>query len=158
MEHDDDCKLFVEMWNESEEFRTLMLTAKGATPKQIKIAADFLNDRKTGKFLTIADTAADTKADFVVRVQDDSMVGMRIHGGDWVFIQQQSEVENGDIAAVVIGDDKAVHLTRFYRYDDIVILHPENPDYQETVYTGTDSNAVRILGKAVAFQSKLSRK
>ena len=149
---------FLQMMMDVPEFQELVKAAQGCTEEQIRVAVDFLNDRKAVKYLPVADVDADIKADFVVLVNGDSMIGARIHDGDLVFIQQQSEVENGDIAAVVIGDNEEITLTRFYRYGDMVILHPENPIYQETVCTGTDSNSIHILGKAVAFQSKLSRK
>ena len=143
---------------EDPELFRLMQIARTATPEQIKIAVDLLNDRKKKKLLQNADADANIEADFVLLVHGNSMTGARIHDNDLVFIKQQSELENGDIAAVVIGDDEEVHLTRFYRYGDIVVLHPENPMYRDTVYTGTDANTVRILGKAVAFQSELSRR
>lgn len=44
-------------------------------------------------------------ADFCVRVKGDSMIDARINDGDLVFIRQQPEVENGEIAAVLIDNE-----------------------------------------------------
>lgn len=80
------------------------------------------------------------------------MVGARINDGDIVFIRQQPEVENGEIAVVAI-DDEAT-LKRFYRYsDDLIVLRAENPAYKDMEFRPEDHKDIRVLGKAVAFQS-----
>ena len=43
------------------------------------------------------------KADFCLIARGDSMIGARIHDGDIVFCRSQNMVENGEIAAVIIG-------------------------------------------------------
>lgn len=93
------------------------------------------------------------KADFCLRVQGDSMINTRIYDGDIVFIHQQPEVENGEIAAVAIDD--AVTLKRVYFADDSVMLRAENPKYKPMVFTKNDCLSFRILGKAVAFQGDI---
>lgn len=93
------------------------------------------------------------KADFCLRVQGDSMINARIYDGDIVFIHQQPEVENGEIAAVAIDD--AVTLKRVYFADDSVMLRAENPKYKPMVFTKNDCLSFRILGKAVAFQGDI---
>lgn len=97
------------------------------------------------------DATVDVQADYVIKVHGDSMTGARINDGDYVFIRQQPEVENGEIAAVAIGDEAT--LKRFYKYGDVVVLRAENPDFQELTYSGSELDQVHILGKAVAFQS-----
>ena len=81
------------------------------------------------------------------------MTGARIHDGDIVFVRSQPDVENGEIAVVAI-DDEAT-LKRVYKYGELVVLRPENPDYKEMQYGPNDGHDVRILGKAVAFQSNI---
>ena len=48
----------------------------------------------------------DIDADFCLRAKGDSMINARIMDGDIVFIRQQPEVENGEIAAVAIDDSR----------------------------------------------------
>ena len=97
------------------------------------------------------DATVDVQADYVLKVHGDSMIGARINDGDYVFIRQQPEVENGEIAAVAIGDEAT--LKRFYKYGDVVVLRGENPEFKELTFSGEQLGQVRILGKAVAFQS-----
>lgn len=92
-------------------------------------------------------------ADFCVKVKGDSMIGARINDGDLVFIRKQPEVENGEIAAVLIDDE--VTLKRFHRNDGLVLLKPENAKYQPLMYTAKDFKEIKVLGKAIFFQSAL---
>ena len=92
-------------------------------------------------------------ADFCLRVKGDSMINARINDGDIVFIHQQSDVDDGEIAAVLINDEAT--LKRVYKKNNEVILIAENPAYSPIIYKGYEVNEVRILGKAVAFQSEV---
>lgn len=92
-------------------------------------------------------------ADFCLRAKGDSMTGARIYDGDIVFVQSSPVVENGQIAAVAI-DDEAT-LKYFYQYGDTVVLRPANPKYDELTYSKEQLNHIRILGRAMAFQSAL---
>lgn len=93
------------------------------------------------------------KADFALRCQGDSMIDARILDGDIVYIHQQPSVENGEIAAVLIGDEAT--LKRVYISADTVTLMPANQKYSPLVYSGEEINEIRILGKAVAFTSAI---
>lgn len=101
------------------------------------------------------DASAEIKADFCVTARGDSMTGARIFNGDIVFIKEQSMVENGQIAAVVI--DNEVTLKRWYYYPDKskLVLQAENPTYEPFVYVGEELNTIRCLGRAVSFMSNL---
>ena len=92
-------------------------------------------------------------ADFCLEAKGDSMINARIFDGDIVFIKQQPDVENGEIAAVVMGDDAT--LKRVYKYDGTIQLRAENPMYAPMTFTGEQLNNIRIIGKAVAFQSRI---
>lgn len=93
------------------------------------------------------------KCDFTLICKGDSMINARINDGDIVYIKQQSQVDNGEIAAVLI--DNEATLKRVYIYDDKVVLQPENTKYPPFVYTKEEMNDIRILGKAVGFLSKI---
>ncbi|MBR5272800.1 MAG: helix-turn-helix domain-containing protein [Clostridia bacterium] len=95
-----------------------------------------------------------TPADFCLKAKGDSMTGARIYDGDIVFIRKCPTVENGEIAAVLIGDEAT--LKRVYKKGDTLELHPENPDFPIMTYKGVNLNSVRILGRAVAFYGKLN--
>jgi len=91
------------------------------------------------------------KADFALRCKGDSMINARIYDGDIVYIRQQPTVDDGQIAAVLIGDEAT--LKRVHFFPDHVVLEPENPQFRPLVYWENDMNSVRILGLAVAFTS-----
>ena len=91
-------------------------------------------------------------ADFCLRCQGDSMINARILDGDIVFIRKQPDVDDGQIAAVLI-DDEATLKRVYHNKDGGVTLAAENPAFAPMVFSAADCVEVRILGKAVAFLS-----
>ena len=81
------------------------------------------------------------------------MVGARIFDGDIVFIRRQESVDNGEIAAVAIDDEATLKRVYYYPSEGKIILMPENPKYAPLVYINEELESIKILGKAVAFQS-----
>lgn len=92
-------------------------------------------------------------ADFALRCKGDSMINARIFDGDLVFIKQQPDVNNGEIAAVLIGNEAT--LKRVYKYQSGIELRAENPLFAPINISADDNIEVRILGKAVSFLSKV---
>ncbi len=93
----------------------------------------------------------DVPADFALRCKGDSMINARIFDGDIVYIRQQPDVENGEIAAVLIGNEAT--LKKVHKYPNKLVLSPCNPIYDDLIYHEDPINEIRILGKAVAFTS-----
>ena len=93
------------------------------------------------------------KCDFTLVCKGDSMINARIFDGDIVCIRQQPEVENGEVAAVLIGNEATLKRVRLF--DDHIILEPENPMYKPLVFWGDEMKDVRILGKATHFISRV---
>ena len=98
-------------------------------------------------------TEAPVQADFALICKGDSMIGARIFDGDIVYIRQQTCVETGEIAAVLI--DGEATLKRVRCFEDRISLEPENPMYRPLILWGEDMNRARILGKAIAFTSTI---
>lgn len=96
-----------------------------------------------------------SKADFYLVAKDDSMINARIHDGDIVFVQKQEEVSNGEIAAVILNNEKTASIRRVYYYakEKLLILKPENPSFEDLIFLGHDLKNARIIGKVIAFQS-----
>lgn len=94
-------------------------------------------------------------ADFALICKGDSMINARICDGDVVYIRQQSMVENGEIAAVLIGNEATLKRVQFFPEKNMLILKPENPKYQDFVYLNEELDNVKILGKAVGFYSEI---
>ena len=95
------------------------------------------------------DVPEDMRCDFALRCKGDSMIGAGIHDGDAVYINIQPEVENGEIAAVRIGDEAT--LKRVYLHADYIELRPENPAYESIIRRRNEMNDVHIEGKAVGY-------
>lgn len=93
------------------------------------------------------------RADFCLKCQGDSMINARIHDGDIVFIRKQDIVNNGEIVAVIIDDEATLKRFYYYKEQNMVILRPENSKYKDIILTGEQLERVKVLGKAVAFQS-----
>lgn len=104
---------------------------------------------------SFAAAGAGVNADFCLRAHGDSMTGARIFDGDIVFIKAQDTVENGQIAAVIIGEEATLKRVYFYPEEGKLILSPENPKYAPLVYMGGELDSIKILGRAVAFQSSV---
>lgn len=85
---------------------------------------------------------------FTLTCKGDSMEP-RIHDGDLVAIRSQPEVENGEIAAVRIGEEAT--LKHVYLHENFIELRPENPAFSSIILSREDMNAVVIEGKAVGL-------
>ena len=94
-------------------------------------------------------------ADFCLRAEGDSMEGAGIYDGDVVLIRAQSSVDNGAVAAVIINDEATLKRVYYYPEDSKLILSPENNKYAPLVYSGDELKEVKILGQAIAFQSRV---
>ena len=84
---------------------------------------------------------------FALRVHGDSMMGVGIFDGDIAIVNAQPVAANGEIAAVVIGDE--ITLKRFFRSVDGIRLHAENSNYSDLLFNRSDSGAIRIAGVLV---------
>ena len=100
-------------------------------------------------------TDASLDAVFCLRAKGDSMTGARILDGDIVFIRSQNAVDNGEIAAVIIGDEATLKRVYYYPDDEKLILSAENPKYAPLVYVGEELSQIKIIGKAISFQSRI---
>lgn len=79
---------------------------------------------------------------FYLRANGDSMIGARIYDGDLLLIRKQPEVENGEIAAIIIGEEAV--LKRVYRNGEQLVLQSENPKYPPIFCPPAEA---RIIGK-----------
>lgn len=95
------------------------------------------------------DVPEDVRCDFCLECDGDSMIDVGIHSGDVVYIRIQPEVENGEIAAVRIGEEAT--LKKVYYDGERLILMPCNSAYQPKTYAGPALADIKIEGKAVGF-------
>ena len=145
-------------WSDGEYSVTGVHVAEPIKIKRLPILGDLACGQpiyadETRESFAMANGTLD--ADFCLRAHGDSMMGARIYDGDIVFIKSQNSVDNGEIAAVIINDEATLKRVYFYPDENKLILTPENPRYAPLVYLGTELEGIKILGKAVAFQSSV---
>ena len=88
-------------------------------------------------------------ADFALTCHGNSMAPT-ICDGDIVCIRRQPEVEQGEIAAVRVGDEAT--LKHFHRQGDTVMLLADNTAVcPPMIFTGPQLNELQIEGRAVGF-------
>ena len=89
---------------------------------------------------------------FYLTAKGDSMEP-KIPDGSDVLIRLQNDVEDGEIAAVLVNGDTEATLKRVKKQGSIVMLVAENNAYAP--YIVTKENPARILGKAVGVSFDL---
>lgn len=83
---------------------------------------------------------------FYLRAKGKSMEP-KIPDGSLVLIREQKDVENGEIAAVLVNGDTEATLKRVRKVQGSIILEPLNPDFSP--YIVNKENPGKILGKAM---------
>lgn len=90
--------------------------------------------------------------DFALKCRGRSMINLGVKEGDIVYIRSQPEVQNGQIAAVIVdGIESEATLKKFYRYDNQIVLVPANDEDKPFVYIGEEMARVHVQGLAVGF-------
>lgn len=90
---------------------------------------------------------------YALKCKGDSMKDARILDGDIVYIRPQPDVEDGQIAAVMVEGEAT--LKKVYRYPGVTVLRAANPDFPDQVYTAEQFLDVQIIGLAVGFSSRI---
>lgn len=87
--------------------------------------------------------------DFCLRCHGDSMIDAGIRDNDVVYIKTQPQVEDGEIAAVRIGDEAT--LKRVYYDGSTITLVPANSAYRPKSYSGPELDDIQIEGKVTGY-------
>jgi repressor LexA len=85
--------------------------------------------------LDVADWLEADGGTFALRVRGDSMIEDQIRDGDFVIVQRQTEVRNGQIAVAVLPNGEAT-LKRLYRERGRIRLQPSNSTMDPIYVTG----------------------
>lgn len=88
---------------------------------------------------------------FALKVKGNSMLP-RFCAGDVVIVRKQDDVDNGDIAVCLVGDDATIK--KVIKGSDSVTLVASNPSYDPLVFTGSDVENVHIIGKVIELRGK----
>ena len=84
------------------------------------------------------------RADYCLRVEGDSMIEANIFHGDIAFIRKSYDFLEGNVYAVVYGENENAVLKKVYRQDDGLLLMPCNQKYKPVF-----AKDVRVIGECV---------
>ena len=135
----------VELDDEPIQIRVLGKVAAGIP---IEAVEDVIGEE------TISKKMAETGDYFGLRISGDSMEPT-IHHGSIVIVRQQDDVENGDIAIVIVNGEDAT-CKKIEKFENGIMLIPINKAYEEKFYTNEEIEKlpVRIIGKVVESRTK----
>lgn len=89
---------------------------------------------------------------FALQAKGDSMEPT-IPDGAIVLLRVQPEVENGEIAAVLVNGDEEATLKRIRKENGFIWLVPDNPKHE--LKQITEDYPARIIGKAISYEKFL---
>lgn len=85
---------------------------------------------------------------FALRIQGESMRDLGMYDGDLIIVEQSANVRTGDVVVALVNNEVTVKTYR-PAPDNIIELHPANPDFKIQRYPASD---VSIQGKVVLLQ------
>ena len=86
------------------------------------------------------------RADYCLRVEGDSMKDANIYHGDIAFLKKNYDLYDGNIYAVVFGDDNNATLKQVYRQGESLVLLPANQNYSPIIVSAADA---MIVGECI---------
>jgi repressor LexA len=89
---------------------------------------------------------------FALRVKGDSMKDAGILPGDIAVLRRQEDVDNGEIAAVLIEDEATLKF--LYRRRGTLVLRGANATFSDIMIRSGEERAIRVLGKYVGLIRK----
>jgi len=99
-------------------------------------------------FQVSASMLSGQKTAYVLQVKGESLIEDGILDGDYVVIEKEKEVHQGDIVVALV-DDNLATLKKFYTENDRVVLRPANSTMQP-IYP----NRLTIQGRVVGLVRK----
>lgn len=91
---------------------------------------------------------------FALEIRGDSMEP-RMREGDVVIVRRQNEVENGEIAIVLVGNEDAT-CKKFYRLSGGVSLVSINPRYEPMFFSEEElkTTDIEVLGRVCELRAR----
>lgn len=89
---------------------------------------------------------------FALRVKGQSMIDANINDGDFIIIQPQKQVNQGEIAVVLIDNEATVK--KYYKDGNKIRLQPEN-ESMKPIIIDPKKKEISIVGKVKAVIRKM---
>ena len=144
----------------------------------VSVGALISGETATGTYIRVpvcGSVAAGIPIDAIENVEDyeevepslamgSELIGLRIKGssmeprftdGDVVIVRRQSNIENGEIAVVLVGGEEAT-VKKINKYSDGIRLMPTNPAFEPIYFSNEqiEQLPVTIVGKVVELRAK----
>jgi repressor LexA len=114
---------------------------------RVAAGSPILAQEHIDKTYYLEDSLFQRRPDYLLKVRGMSMRDAGIMDGDLLAVKSTREAKNGQIVVARLGDE--VTVKRFMRHNNLIELHPENPDYQTIVVEPGES--FEIEGLAVGL-------
>lgn len=143
-------------------FNSIPLAGMIAAGQPIPVpASDTWDSISTAERIEVPEDLVDKRENlYALRVKGNSMIDALVGDGDIVIIQPVSAVENGDMVAAWLKEEKEVTLKKIYYIegkgrssDGKIRLQPANPRYHPIL---TSPDNIEVQGKVVAVLRRLS--
>jgi repressor LexA len=138
----------IEILNEAKKVLPYMVPVVGS----IQAGAPILAIENIEENIALDPSIAGDKDTFLLRVRGNSMIDAHIMDGDLAMVRPQSTVEQGEIAAVLIGEEATIKY--FFKEDEFIRLQPANPR-MESILISEDKEHVKIIGKITGIIRKM---
>ena len=89
---------------------------------------------------------------FLLRVKGTSMINAGILEGDDIIVKKQNTANDGDIVVAFLLENEEATVKTFYRDQDIIILKPQNPNFEPRELKDTE---VQIMGRVTGLLRKM---
>ncbi len=91
---------------------------------------------------------------FALKIKGDSM-SPRILEGDTIIVKRQSDIRDGELAVVLVGNEDAT-VKKIAKHEDGITLIAFNPAFYPSFFTNREiiNLPVEILGKVVELRAK----
>ncbi len=138
----------IEILNEAKKVLPYMVPVVG----NIQAGIPILAIENIEENIALDPSLAGDKDTFFLKVRGNSMIDAHIMDGDLAMIRPQSTVEQGEIAAVLIGEEATIKY--FFKEEEFIRLQPANPD-MEPILIREDKEHVKIIGKITGLVRKM---
>ncbi len=98
---------------------------------QVACGTPILAEENIEKTVQLPTVIFGNRRSMLLRAKGDSMIGAGINDGDIIVAEICNQADNGQIVVALIDDSATVKT--FYKKKDHIILHPENPKYQDII-------------------------
>ncbi len=81
---------------------------------------------------------------YILKIKGESMINAGILDGDYIIVNHQSIVQNGEIAVVLVSNNEEATVKTFYKENGHFRLQPENDNMEPIIV-----NDASVIGKVV---------